>query len=418
LKTAAEDQAISASTALSWYSPRPRSSDAERQLANGSAGSHEAGVTPTLRIVRSSDELLRLQPEWKALYFRSSPRNPFLSHAWTHACWMAQEDSAQPFVVTLRDGERLLAVAPLCIEKRSGFRILRFIADDRSDYLGFLCEPGSPALERQLLQHVLATSGEWDIAILRQLTDSYTGVHKSPLPRGFQSHITEWIRAPYCKAEGDWETFQKSGPSWFREMPKRSRRFLRDGHRAECFKGVDAIARLDEVSDIEAHSWKGREQTTRLQPGRGRELLRQAFETLGTRGEMELWLAYVDGRAVAFQIDFVMDDRVWHYQTAYNEDYRNTRAGSILTYQALLDAWDRGVREFDYLSGEEPYKLERTNAMRAIYHVAAHRRTARGWLAYALLVAPRWRLRNVPALRALYKKAQALKRGIRARPSA
>jgi hypothetical protein len=56
--------------------------------------------------------------------------------------------------------------------------------------------------------------------------------------------------------------------------------------------------------------------------------------------------------------------------------------------------------------------------MRAIYHVAAQRRTARGWLAYALLVAPRWRLRNVPALRALYKKAQALKRGIRARPSA
>ena len=128
---------------------------------------------------------------------------------------------------------------------------------------------------------------------------------------------------------------------------------------------------------------------------------------------MELWLAFVDDRAVAFQIDFLMADRVWHYQCAYDERFRNTRAGSILTYQALQSGWQRGVREFDYLSGEEPYKLERTNASRAIHHLAAHRRTARGWLAYGLLAAPRWRLRNVPALRASYQAALSLKRRLR-----
>ena len=148
----------------------------------------------------------------------------------------------------------------------------------------------------------------------------------------------------------------------------------------------------------------------RLQEGEGRELLERAFETLGTRGEMELRLAFVDDRAVAFQIDFVMSDRIWHYQCAYDERFRHTRAGSILTYEALREAWERGVREFDYLSGEEPYKLERTNASRTIHHLAAHRRSARGWLAYGLLVAPQWQLRNVPAVRMAYKAAQALKR--------
>ena len=193
-------------------------------------------------------------------------------------------------------------------------------------------------------------------------------------------------------------------------MRKRSRRFARDGHRVECFTGSEAIERLDDVAEIEAHSWKGREKTMRLQAGEGRDLLERAFETLGARGEMLLWLAFVEDRPVAFQIDFVMEDRVWHYQCAYDERYRHTRAGSILTYEALRVAWERGVREFDYLSGEELYKLERTNASRTIHHLAVHRRSARGWLAYGLLVAPRWRLRNVPALRSAYKATQALKR--------
>lgn len=406
-------QTIPASVALAWNPPRGTAHEEARPLVKTDAG--VPGGVATLQIIRTSEGLELLGPEWKELYLRSKPRNPFLSHAWTHACWLAQQRPSEPFILTLRDAGKLIAIAPLCIENRLGLRVLRFIGDDRSDYLGFLCAPEVDGLEQSMLDRLLALGGEWDIALLRQLTDSYTGLHQSPLPPGVRSQLTEWIRAPHCKAEGDWESFHKSGPSWLREMRKRSRRFSRDGHKAECFRGQKAIARLGEVSRIEAHSWKGREQSTRLQPGPGRELLERAFEILGSRGEMELWLAFVDEQAVAFQIDFVMDDRVWHYQCAYDERFGHTRAGSILTYQALQSAWERGVREFDYLSGEEPYKLERTNASRSIYHLAAHRRTARGWLAYGLLVAPRWRLRRVRALRAMHKAAGSLKRNLRPR---
>jgi len=375
-------------------------------------------VTPTLDIIRTGEAWAELQREWEELYRSSNPRNPFLSHDWTEACWSAQKSEAEPFIAALRDRGRLVALAPLCIEKRAGFRVLRFIADDRSDYLGFPCEAETAGLERQLLDHVLATNGEWDLAVLRNLTDSYTSLHQTVLPEAFRSHRTEWIRAPYCTAGDDWDSLHKSGPSWFREMRKRSRRFARDGHRVERFDGSEAIDRLDDVAEIEAHSWKAREQSMRLQEGEGRELLERAFETLGTRGEMELRLAFVDDRAVAFQIDFVMSDRIWHYQCAYDERFRHTRAGSILTYEALREAWERGVREFDYLSGEEPYKLERTNGSRTIHHLAAHRRSARGWLAYGLLVAPQWRLRNIPAVRTAYKAARALKRRLRPRSNA
>ena len=365
-------------------------------------------VADELEIVASTERLLALRPEWEALYQQSDPRNAFTSHAWTVACWMEQQGRSQLFVATLREDGRLVAVAPLCIEGRAGFRILRFIADNRSDYLGFLCVANRPDLENALTDALCSKRGDWDIAVLRQLTEAYSSLHAIH-PPGFAVHDVEWTTAPYCASDGDWETLHLEGPTWLKRTRKRLRRFLNDGWKIEKFTGQEAAARLDQVSRIEAKSWKGRDGATRLQPGAGQDLLRHAFSN-DADAQMELWLASIDGKPVAFQIDFLLPGRLWIYQQAYDEDYRRTSAGSFMGYLSVQSAWRDGVREYDYLSGEEPYKLERTNASRAIHYFALHRRTLRGWLAYGLLFAPRWRLRKVPTFRALYATGQGLKR--------
>jgi CelD/BcsL family acetyltransferase involved in cellulose biosynthesis len=362
-------------------------------------------------LVRTMAGLTALELEWKQLHSKSEPSNPFLSYDWTLACWAIREQGAELFVVTARSAGRLVGIAPMCIERRSGLRILRFIADDRSDYLGFLLPREIGGIEQILLEQLMTLEDKWDLAIFQRLADTYTRLHHLPAPEKTKTHQTQWTSAPFCTWEGDWESFHKRGPSWLREMRKRSRRFLRDGCTAQCFTGVEALGRLDSISQIEAQSWKGRHGTARLQPGTGQELLRRAFQSLGSTGEMQLWLAFVEQRAVAFQVDFVLRDRLWHYQCAYDEDFRRSRAGSVLTYLSMESAWKRGIKEFDYLSGEEPYKLERTNASRPIYHLAAHRDTPRGWLAYALLLAPRWHLRKIRAFRFLYTTLQALRHG-------
>lgn len=368
-------------------------------------------VASDIEIIRTFDALCALEEEWDELYQRAEPRNPFLSHAWTLACWMAERGDAAPFVATLRDCGRLIAVAPLCIERRSGFRILRFIADGRSDYLGFLCSGNSRQVERELLDALVRNSTDWDLGIFQQLTEAYTGIHAIK-PLGLEIHSVAWTTAPYCASSNDWEALHVEGPSWLKRTRKRLRRFLKDGWEIQRFTGNEAAARLDQVARIETRSWKGREGATRLQPGPGQDLLRHAFEH-DADGAMELWLASIAGEAVAFQIDFLLPDRLWIYQQAYDEDYKRTSVGSFMAYITFEAAWQRGVREYDYLSGEEPYKLERTNASRTIHHLAVHRRSGRGWLAYGLFVAPRWRLRNVRVVRQAYKAVQSLKRQLR-----
>lgn len=362
-------------------------------------------------IVRTPERFLALESEWDRLYRESSPKNPFLTYSWTRACWQTQGAPPQLFILTLRKGGKLIGLAPLCIETKLGFRVLRFIADGRSDYLGFLGAADADDVDTDLLRAVESSAADWDVAVLRQLGDSLTGIQDlSPTPT-LEAHKFQSTTSAYCKWDGDWDSLHSGGPGWLRETRKRRRRFLREGGNATRFTGSEAIEQLDVVAGIEARSWKEREGKSRLQPGPGQELLRRAFETMAA--ETELWIAFVDDEPAAFQLAFVTPERLWLYQASYDERFSRTRAGSVLAYVAIEDAWQRGVREYDYLAGDEPYKLERTSALRPIYHLAAHRRTGRGRLAYALLIAPRWTLRGVPQLKFVYDALRSVRQSIR-----
>ena len=361
-------------------------------------------------VARTASELEELIPEWDRLYNDSRPRNPFLSADWTKAYLETVWVGTDPFVVTLRSRGRLVGLAPLCIEKRAGFRVLRFITEDRSDYLGFLCASDYPAAAQELIDKIVALAEEWDLAVLEHLAADYSALAGLEFPAAVDCHSTVATTSRYTAADVGWDELHEVGPRWLKRIRKRLPRFLRDGWVLECFTGAEAAARLDLVAEVEARSWKARENVTRLQPGGGQELLRRAFETLGTRGEMQLWMAFLDGQPAAYRIDFVLPGKVWIYQLGYDQQFHRASVGSFLGYTALEQAWRSGAREYDFLSGDEPYKVERTLASRAIRHLAIHPRTIRGRAAYALLLAPRWYFKEVQVVRTMFRGVNSLVR--------
>lgn len=370
--------------------------DAPRKSMPGAERSIE------IAIASSAEDLEALEADWNELYERSGRENPFLSYAWTRGCWEADADGCRPFIVTARINGKLVGLAAMSLERVCGLRVLRFLAQDRSDYLGFLSDPGARSVESKLLAEIWACRESWDLAVFRNLAESFTELHQSVCPEGCAKHVRAWATASYCRSEQDWDSLHASGPRWLAKMRKDARRYARSGGSARRFTGAEAADRLDIVADIEMRSWKRREGITRLQPGGGQQLLRSAFEAMGD--EIELWIGYLDERPVAFQINFVTLDRLLLYQGSFDEAYRKAGPGSHLDYLAIEHAWKRGIREYDYLGGEEPYKLGRTSELRIIHHLAVHPRTALGWAAYGLLLAPRWNLRQIPVTKMLYKK--------------
>ncbi|MGV3721791.1 MAG: hypothetical protein ACO1SX_12840, partial [Actinomycetota bacterium] len=104
-----------------------------------------------IELVQTDGALQGLQAEWSELYAAAAPRNPFLSFDWTLACRKHHCPGSELFVLTVREAGRLAAVAPLRRDRQAGFRVLRFVGDGRSDYLGFLIRDGRADLQQAIL---------------------------------------------------------------------------------------------------------------------------------------------------------------------------------------------------------------------------------------------------------------------------
>ena len=363
----------------------------------------------TFDLIRDERGLESLSPEWEELYAASAPRNPFLSPAWTRACWRHLCRGAEPFVLAARREGRLVGLAPLRLDRELGFRVLRFIGNGWSDYLGFLGASDEPGVEPALVRELQRLRGEWDLALLRQLAADYTRLGMLGAGNGLGAGTAEAGVAPYLAFPGDWAALQASGPGWLKGYARRVRRFERDGGTVERLTGAEAASRMDEVVRIEARSWKLSAGVARLQPGPGERLVREALGAMGSAGELELWLARVGGDPAGFEINFVTPERIWLYQGTYCQEHRKLGPGGVLEYLSIERAWKAGAREYDYLSGDEPYKAERTDRTRPLCYRALFPLTARGRAAYGLLLAPRWQLRRVAPLRAALKAWRARK---------
>lgn len=347
-----------------------------------------------LDVLHTEGELRALAEEWTQLYAESVPRNPFLSHAWAVACWENVCSDCELYLLTARHEGRLVGLAPLRRARQRGFRVLQFIGSGWSEYTGFLVSPRHPRMDEVLLEGLRQRRREWDLLVLRQLSDTFSRIHQVTPPKGLGHAEMEAEGAPYLTFAGDWEALHTDGPSWVKRHKRFARVFARDGGTVVRYVAEEAARRMDEVAAIEAHSWKARYGDAAFQRREVRNLLVQAFLTLGQDGGMELWIAYMEDRPAAYHINFVMPERIGYYRTAYDEQFKKWSPGGVVNYHSLRSAWEAGLREYDFMSGMEPYKKERANAVRALKYRAIFPTTARGWAAYALLIAPRWGLRQ------------------------
>jgi CelD/BcsL family acetyltransferase involved in cellulose biosynthesis len=353
-----------------------------------------------LEIVRTEERFHELSEDWTRLYAECVPRNPFLSFEWSAACREHVCRRSDLFVVTARAGGRLVGLAPQRRERISGLRVVRFLAGGWSDYSGFLCHPGAPEAVPALLVALAGSDPELDLLVLRQLAREFTRLPHVRLPKALGAEMLEGEGSPYLAFAGDWEALCAQGPGWLKGVQKRVRRFQREGGAVRRLTGNRAAEAMTAVADVEARSWQARYGEPIFHKRSVRELFAEALRKVEERGELELWLAEMDGKAIGYEINFLSPDRIWLYRGSYDQDYARYGPGSVLEFHSIRAGWAEGRREYDYGSGCEPYKAERTNAIRPLEILTAYPRTPRGYLAYALLVAPRSRMRRSRAGRA------------------
>jgi len=310
---------------------------------------------------RSGDAIEHLAAEWDALA-DATGSVPWLRPGWAAAWWRAF-GRGRLEVVTVRDGERLVAVAPFA--RRGG--------ELRSN-VNYHTPAFAPlAADHAAGQRILAdlfdrTPRRLSILFVSHTPGALEPYREAAAEAGYLAHVRTLERSPYVPiAPGDGRSLEdRLDGRVVRELRRRRRRLgeagrlevvVEDGH-----ERLDAL--LSDGFAVEAASWKGARGTAITSRPETAGFYRDVARWAAARGWLRLAFLRLDGRAIAF--DFAIEcDRV-HYllKTGYDPAWRRDAPGMLLRQAMLGRAIEAGLASYEFLGRDEPWKLVWTRHVR------------------------------------------------------
>ncbi len=306
---------------------------------------------------------------WDDLWRRTPAATAFQSHAWLSAWARAYVPAGRLAVVTVWDGDALVAAAPLYRVRRGPVAALAPLGGPLSDSTDVLVDPQAPGAGTRLVDALLQVPG-WRVLDLPEV-----------LPG---SAAQSWARC--------WPGRVRSAPAWLNlqlpvlplagvlaRLPTRTagtlRRKLRkvEGlglERAEL--APDAVpGAVPELIRLHEAQWAGRRGNPEHLTERFRTFLTEALGSMVERGQAVLVEYRLDGRLVAGEVDLVGHRQLAYYLAGVDPWLRQQVDTSVLLVSGALGLAERlGLAEYSFLRGDEDYKLrwrpERVTAERLL----------------------------------------------------
>ena len=336
-------------------------------------------ATVRLEILDGVDELAA---EWDDLADRVGGE-PWLRPGWVEAWWAAFGAGALRIIVLKKD-DVLVGVLPLIedgdvVRSPSNWHTPAFDLLAERDELVHLAE----AMVEKRPRRVWLAFVDPDESGMAACRAAVRAARYLMLERTLE-------RSPYVRVEGEWKAYRETlEGKLLRELRRRRRRLEEAGR--FTFEVVDGPQeRLSELLDegfaVEAAGWKSDKNSAILSRPETTAFYRAVAGWAAERGLLKLAFLRLDGRAIAF--DFAIEDAGIHYllKTGFDPAYGKFAPGMILRYEMLARAFSTGLRRYEFLGDDEPWKLQwtRTTRRRTVFQAFAP--TARGrveWAAFA-----------------------------------
>jgi CelD/BcsL family acetyltransferase involved in cellulose biosynthesis len=336
---------------------------------------------------------------WDAMVARSPWATPFSSWAFHRAWWDGFGENAHEETVVvcggeLGDGGDPIAIVPLMHRHEvepgdelthttirhnrprgltpvpATAKAIFFGASYHADYATVLAAPGDVGSAAHAVADYLAgpASRDWDAVDLRRLRCADPAGDALAAALGAREIANGWTlnvdREDVCPVVmlpevDDIELYLATlGKKERHEVRRKMRRAEAVGE-VRLRESTDPLAELDVFIDLHQKRWgddglfpptKGGDQS--------RVFIRRLFELFGPDGGLGLTFLTVGSQTIAAGVHLETADSLLFYNAGIDPDARALSPGVVMTYAYIKRALERGLRRFDFLRGDEPYKYE------------------------------------------------------------
>ena len=362
--------------------------DTPIRKGEGTASRHDLNRMRTVRLERWED-LPELEAAWTDLLKRCGSHSVFQAFAWHLCWWKAFHGSHELFVILAYVDSRLVGIAPMMIARhmgpigqlRSGVCFIGSV-NDASDYCDFITDPDVPGVLHALLEEMNPGKNDFHRIDLSHFPGH--SPNKAAILEYFASQdarITVEFQADApVRILGDSQADRKAANK--SSLKRHTRYFEKSGDLRfhQCGSEQEILGYLDTF--FEQH--KARRARTDspsqfLDPAQRffyRELVTEAFRCGWLRFDVVLF----NGAPLAFHFGFEYRGRFIWYKPAFDIQYASRSPGEVLLKFLLDDAIGKGLEEFDFTVGSEPFKYRFSNRTRSNDRIIVFASAADYWI--------------------------------------
>ena len=316
-----------------------------------------------------------IRQTWKDLLPRAATNTIFLTPCWQNIWWKHFGDGREPLYLRVQYGDQVVGIAPLMLE---GDTLALAGSTEVCDYLDFILEEEHCSSALPVLFDYIGQMS-WSTLVLHSIpSKSPTSAFLHDLAAGesggYLVDLQQEDVSPGVDLPQSWE-------SYLSLLSKKDRHELRRKFRRLAGAGAVHYVATTEDSDLEhdlddffrLHRDSREDKAAFMTPSK-EAFFREIAHAFVSQKLGKLYRLEVDGITAASVLCFDYNNQRLLYNSGFDHSFSSLSVGLLLKAYTLRDAIETGMRRFDFLRGDEPYKYDLGAVDSPIYQCTIQRR--------------------------------------------
>ncbi|MHB2147862.1 GNAT family N-acetyltransferase [Calditrichota bacterium LG25] len=333
-----------------------------------------------INILKTDSEFDALQKEWKQLVEEVKPDSIFLTFEWLHTWWQIYKERfvrPQPAIITVRNIEtkELIAILPLFSHlkihgRKKGLKTLQLMGAEieSSDYLDLICVPDKKVVILKKIfgePRVVDFFLHFDVLLFENIhDDSSLLLEKEELANILNTNVYHYrIKVcPFLPLPQSAEQLMSSLSKNFRSNLKRARNKLeRAGFRIELVEHFSQIERaIENLFALHDQRFKAKQAASKFNFERRGPFHQQIARIFLKNNWLQLYQIWDKDKVIGSLYCYKFNDSMMYMQGGFDPAYTQYGLGNQIILKAIEDAIAMGLKKFDFMRGNEPYKYKWT----------------------------------------------------------